>query len=109
MAHGKTAVSPKEKADMLNEQFVLVFARDESASVPPDLGPSHFQEMAKIEISEKMVAALVINRDAKKEIGADNISVIFLVIFLQHCALEIAPMLTTINQKSLDTNDVPTD
>ena len=105
MANGKTAVSPKEKADMLNEQFVSVFTRDEPASVPPDLGPSPFQEMAKIEISENGVAALLKNLDAKKASGADNIP----AIFLQHCALEIAPMLTTIIQKSLDTHDVPED
>ena len=61
MANGKIAVSPKEKAEMLNEQFVSVFTRDEPASAPTDLGPSPFQEMTKIEISEKGVATLLRN------------------------------------------------
>ena len=78
MTNGKTAVSPKEKAEMLNEQFVSVFTRDESTSAPPDLGPSTSQEMAKIEIAEKRVAALLRNLDIKKASGADNIPAIVL-------------------------------
>ena len=61
--------------------------------------------MARIEIAVNGVAALLRNLDVKKASGADNIP----AIVLQHCAIEIAPMLTTIIQKSLDTHDVPTD
>ena len=59
MANGKTAASPKEKVDMLNEHFVLAFTRDKSAGAPPDLGPSTFQAKSNIDISDKCVPDLL--------------------------------------------------
>ena len=48
---GKTAVDPKDKAEMLNKQFSSVFTREESSNVP-NLGESPYPEMPSIIVGE---------------------------------------------------------
>ena len=65
-ADGQTAIDPLDKAKMLNNQFSSVFTRDVPADTP-DLGPSPFQPMPEINISEVGVLALLKKLDSKKK------------------------------------------
>ena len=101
---GKTAVDPKDKAEMLNNQFSSVFTREDSSNVP-DLGESPYPEMPSIIVGEPGVRKLLSQLKTNKASGADGIP----AVVLKNCAAELAPMLTFIIQQSIDSKEVPAD
>ena len=92
------------KAEILNQQFQPVYTKENLNNVP-DMGHSMFQSMEPIIISTPGVIKLIKNLKPHKASGPDNIPTRLLIMVAE----EIAPMLTTIFQTSLDTETVPSD
>lgn len=96
--------SPKEKAEILNQQFSSVF-HTESLSNLPDLGQSTYPVVNNIKVTEKGVLKLLQSLNPNKASGPDNIS----ARFLNAMATSVSPILTIIFQSSLDQGKVPDD
>ena len=69
------------------------------------MGPSPFEKMPPIEVTEKGVKTLLGGLNSKKASGPDDIP----AILLKTCADEITPMLTFIIQQSINAAKVPLD
>ena len=91
----------KKKAEILNDQFSSVFTR-ENPNLPSIQG-SNFPVMPDIRISVDGVRKLLLSLDPSKAPGPDGISAKILKI----AGEAIAPVLTRIFQKSLDTGEIP--
>ena len=100
----KTATTSKSKAEMLNNYFTTVFTR-ENLTNRPDLGISPHPTMDNITVTVKGVEKLLLAIKPNKASGPDEIP----ARILQTLATDIAPVLTTIFQQSIDTGAVPTD
>ena len=94
---GGTYSDAKSKANILNSQFSSVFNKNEPGNIP-DKGPSPHKSMDKITVSVKGVFKLLINIKPHKATGPDNIP----GRLLKELANELAPVLTTLYQASLD-------
>ena len=100
--------TPKEKAEILNNQFSSVFTTDNPADFP-DL--SRWQqdpecpEIAAIKIIVDGVTKLLTNLNQHKAMGPDGLH----PKVLKQLAPSIAPSLQLIFQKSLNTGEVPAD
>ena len=70
---GKLNSDSKDKATVLNNQFVSVFTRDPDTP-PPDLGPSPHPTMEEIEVTENGVLKMRSHLKDHKAAGPDNIS-----------------------------------
>ena len=100
--NGVLAASAKDKATILNNQYCSVFTKDTHVPIP-DKGPSPFRSIDDISISVNGVEKLLNNLDPKTASGPDGIT----ARFLKEEAKEVAPILSVIFQKSLDTGEVP--
>ena len=90
------------KSTLLNQQFKSVFTpRDPDNQVPRLYGPS-FPSIRPLTMG---VQKLLCKLNVKKASGPDNIS----CKILRELSVEIAPVLTSIFQQSLDTGTVPLD
>ena len=94
----------KGKAQILNAQYASVF-QDEGKSKPPDLGNSPYPSMPKIDVSIEGVKKLLLRLNPKKAVGPDMVP----THILRDYADDIAPILQSIFQQSLDTGMVPED
>lgn len=94
----------KSKAEILNDQFQSVYTREDTSNLP-DKGPSPHQTMDDIEISRHGVFKLLAQLKPHKATGPDCIP----AFILRAAAHELAPILTLIYQRSLDTGVVPDD
>ena len=101
---GKLESSSKGKSQVLNAQYTSVF-REEDISNIPDLGHSPYPSMSKISVTVNGVKNLLLKLNPKKALGPDLVP----THVLRDYADEIAPILQTIFQQSLDTGDVPDD
>ena len=93
-----------DSAEMLNAQYASVF-QDEGKSKPPDLGNSPYPSMPKIDVSIEGVKKLLLRLNPKKAVGPDMVP----TRILRDYADDIAPILQSIFQQSLDTGMVPED
>ncbi len=109
--NGKLHTSPLDKANILNAQFKAAFSSNDPISfddfqenqfMPENLAYSTLED---INISPDGVLKLLEKLDPNKAGGPDNISPKVLV----HLAKEIAPILTLIFNKSIQTGVVPAD
>ena len=92
------------KAEILNHQFQSVYTKENLTNIP-DIGQSKIPSMKPIIISTPGVIKLLKHLKPHKASGSDNIPTRLLIMVAE----EIAPMLTTIFQTSLDTATVPSD
>jgi hypothetical protein len=92
------------KAEILNAQFQSVYTR-ESMSHLPDMGSKQQPDMDRIIVNRRGVQNLLEKLNPHKAPGPDGVS----PFILRAAAEEIAPILTDIYQKSLDTGVVPID
>ena len=90
------------KAEILNHQFQSVYTKENLTNIP-DIGQSKIPSMKPIIISTPGVIKLLKHLKPHKASGPDNIPTRLLIMVAE----EIAPMLTTIFQTSLDTATVP--
>jgi hypothetical protein len=86
--------SSTSKAEILNHQFHSVYTREDLSNIP-NLGPSNIQSMTPIEITTPGVKKLLKKLKPKKD-GIPNRLLIL-------AADKLAPILTFIFQRSLDT------
>ncbi len=98
---GRLESDNKTKADILNDQFKSVFTIEKENL--PDLPELDIPVMADIQISVDGVAKLLHDLQPNKAAGPDNIS----PKVLKAAANELAPALSLIFQKSLDTGELP--
>ena len=92
------------KANILNDQFVSVFTKEDTSSLP-DKGPSPYPSMPNIKVNWKGVHKLLKRLKPFKATGPDSIP----AFILKAAADELAPILARIYQTSLDTGQVPSD
>ena len=92
------------KAEILNTQFQSVFTEEDQSNMP-DKGPSPYQPMDDITVSEKGIRTLLQNLQPNKATGPDGIP----AFLLKSAANELAPILTKLFQHSLDVGEVPAD
>ena len=93
------------KAYILNEQFVSVFTKEDTSSLP-DKGPSPYpSSMPNIEVNWKGVHKQLNGLKPYKATGPDSIP----AFILKATTNELAPILARIYQTSLDSGQVPTD
>ena len=76
---------------------------DETFDTIPKKGESPFPSISDFQITMQGVYKLLLNLDAHKPPGPDNIH----GRFLKETAAEIAPLFTHLFQQSLDSGDVP--
>ena len=104
-AHGKHAESPKEKANILNEQFESVFTESKPDETQAHHTTSEFPRMENINITEKGVLQLLESLKVHKASGPDKIS----ARVLKQLAPVISSILTTIYKRSYETGEIPQD
>ena len=101
---GRVGATSKDKADMCNEQFYSAFSRTDTAQTPTPAG-DELPTMPQIRIHEKGVLKLLKNLKPHKATGPDELP----ARVLKECAKELAPILTSFFQQSLDEGKVPDD
>ena len=90
------------RANILNEQFVSAFTR-ENITYIPDMGQSETPSMSNITVDWKGVHTLLMNLKTKKATGPDEIP----AFILKAAATELAPAPANLFQLSLDLGEVP--
>ena len=95
---------PPAKATILNEQFQSVFTKEDNSNMP-DKGPSPFQTMPPIKVSNNGVLKLLRGLNPFKATGPDEIP----SFILKNTADSLSPYLTHLYQYSFDTGTVPDD
>ena len=93
-----------KKAEVLNDQFRKVFTREDTTTLPRVDGDP-YPAMPEIQVTVPGVEKLLTKLQPKKAAGPDNLP----SCILKEYATEIAPALTCIMQKSLDTGVLPED
>ena len=103
---GKLYAEAKDKADILNKQFQSVFTPPQSpdAEIPTLAGPKT-PLISPLVIQVKGVEKLLAGLNVKKASGPDNIP----CKILRELSAELAPILTTIYQQSMETGQIPDD
>ena len=102
--NGRIAESAKDKAEMFNQTFCSVFTREDLDNIP-DKGPSPYQPMSHIHITLNGVIKCVKRLNPKKACGPDKMP----ILVLQETANEIAPVLQSLFQQSLNESKIPSD
>jgi hypothetical protein len=93
----------KTKAEILNDQFVSVFSKEDETI--PDLGHSNHPTLPPITVECSGVRKLLRDINPHKASGPDKIS----SQFLKESADELAPALTHIFQQSINQGRIPSD
>ena len=102
-SHGKEFTKPKEKADILNEQYDSVFRLEDP--VLPQLPDSPYPDIPNIHIDNNGVIKLLSGLNPSKAKDPDLLP----TRVLKEAATEIAPYLSFIFQQSINTGEVPPD
>ena len=92
----------QKKSDILNNQFQSVYTREDTSNLP-DKGPSPHPTMKNITVNIPGVIKLLKNLNPYKAAGPDTIP----TFILKTAAEELAPALTKIFQKILNSGTVP--
>ena len=93
----------RSKANILNTQYASVFTQEDISNIP-ELDRSPHPHISTTSISEKGVKKLLDNLNPNKAAGPDQLN----PRFLKEISKELAPLLTTLFQKSIDKGEVPT-
>jgi len=99
--NGKFESDNKTKASILNYQFTSVFTKEKHQL--PNLPPSNTPAMPHLNISTNGITKLLKDLNPHKASGPDGIP----ARILKLAAEEIAPALTIICQKSLESGQIP--
>jgi hypothetical protein len=92
------------KADALNKQFQSVFTNEPAGDIP-DKGPSPHPTLSDITVTTSGISKLLHNLNPHKAAGPDQIR----PNVLKQLKDQIAPVLSIIFQKSLDSGSLPDD
>ena len=102
--NGRLHAEPKDKADILNKQYESTWTKEDRSSIPTPEGQP-FSAMPEISVTKEGVFKLLLKLNPNKATGPDLLP----ARILKDMANEIAPILTTIFQRSFDTGIVPRD
>ena len=102
---GQLVSDARGKAEILNRQFESVFMKDQTATQDVPSPSSLFPTAPDIHITTEGVLKLLSNLISHKAAGPDQIS----PRIMKEMADTLAPALTTIFQKSIQTGEVPKD
>ncbi|MEW8548082.1 MAG: reverse transcriptase family protein, partial [Candidatus Thiodiazotropha sp.] len=91
-----------KKAEILNSQFHSAYTREDTSQLP-NKGTSPFPPMEQIQVHQDGVLKLLKNLKPHKASGPDNLPTRILIL----AAEELAPVLTTLFQLSLDKGELP--
>ena len=104
--NGTLYSDPRDKSDILNNQFKSVFTEPQTpGSDIPRLQGEKFPSIAPLVISVNGVQKLLDKLNIKKASGPDNIC----CRILRELSAELAPVLTSIYNQSLESGEIPTD
>ena len=104
-SNGGLTNDSKEKEEILNNQFKSVFTKlDPNSQIPP-LKKRSTSNISKLDITSEGVHKLLKNVNPSKAMGPDGIP----NTVLKTCAEELAPSISAIFQKSIDTGTLPED
>ena len=92
------------KVEILNDQFISAYTKEDTSKIPSK-GPSHHPTLDPIQMQCKGVHKLLKDLKIHKATGPDGIP----AFILKTTADQIAPILTRLNQFSLDAGEVATD
>ena len=92
------------KVEILNDQFVTAYTREDKTNMPSK-GPSPHPTMEKINVQSKGVHKLLSDLKTHKATGPDSIP----AYVLKSAADQLAPILTRLYQYSLDFGEIPPD
>ena len=92
------------KVEILNDQFVSAYTREDKTNMPSK-GPSPHPTMEKINVQSKGVHKLLSDLKTHKATGPDSIP----AYVLKSAAIQLAPILTRLYQYSLDFGEIPPD
>ena len=102
---GNTLISEdREKAKILIEQFKSVFTPKNDRPLP-EMEEKFQSPLPELKITKEGVEKLLLNVNTSKSSGPDNIP----NIVLKSCAKELAPSMTLIFQKSINSGELPED
>ena len=101
---GTTASDTIDKANTLNNQFHSVFTTDTDHEMP-DLGNNVYNKMKDINITVQGVLKLLKNLNPNKASGPDEVT----PRILKELHVELAPAITLLFQRSMDTGQLPAD
>ena len=102
--NGQLYSAPKDKANILNNQYKSVFTREDTTNIPTPSGKPT-PDMAEIIVTEEGVRRLLVKTNPHKASGPDQIP----ARILKECAEELTPILTIFFQKTLDEGQLPDD
>ena len=102
--NGETYTDSAAKANILNNQFVSVFTKDDH-SILPIMRGNPIPDIEQLSIGVNGVYNLLVNIDPHKATGPDGIP----SRLLKETAYQMAPLLTFIFQSSLDQGKLPSD
>ena len=102
--NGKMHADPKDKTNILNRQYESVYTKEDTNNVPSPSGQP-YQPMEEITVTEHGVRKLLLKINPQKACGPDMTS----ARILKDLAVELAPLLTAIYQKSFDCGEVSED
>ena len=94
----------KEKAQILVEQFYSVFTKRENKTLP-NLPKCNKFDLPSLNITTTGIEKLLKKINVSKSVGPDSIS----NAILKNCASQLAPGLSAIFQKSVDSGELPED
>ena len=92
------------QVEILNEQFVSAYTREDSSKIPTKVPSSH-PSMEPIEVQSKGVHKVLLNLKIHNAVGPEGIP----SFILKSAADQMAPILTKLYQFSLNTGEVPAD
>ena len=101
---GRLFNEPKDKANILNRQYMSVFTQEDQGDVPNPTGSS-YAKMDDITVTTEGVRKLLIKSNPNKASGPDQIP----ARILKECSEGIAPILALIFNRSLQEGQVPRD
>ena len=103
--NGRLFNSPTDKANILNHQYHSVFTREDPSSATPDPDGTPLPDMDNITVTEQGVKKLLQKSNPQKATGPDMIP----AQILREYSEELAPILTIVFNRTLQTGCVPED
>ena len=100
-----THLQATDKANILNHQYHSVYTREDPSSATPDPDGTPLPDMDNITVTEQGVKKLLQKSNRQKATGPDMIP----ARILRECSEELAPILTIVFNKMLQTGCVPED
>ena len=103
--NGRLFNAPRDKAEILSRQYQSVYTQEDQDSPVPEPEGVPYPRMEDFSVTVEGVEKLLHRRNPGKASGPDLIP----ARLLKECSEDLAPILTTIFNKSLQTGSVPTD